>query len=360
MLKLKTVVCIILVVLLALPLVVFGNTGSTADPEPGNLLRQTKSSIEERYELDSNKSLAVFLVKEKSEGPIKVGTGVLNEAGVDCQQLKGDILYFYNESRIKEMGRLSGARYWLFSNLSILEQQGSIVVNNDFRKQQRGSGRSLEVKDTIYLDWRYKDTVKVGDTILVDLGTQHWVNPNEGIDETIQHLIVDPVIQTGAKPYIAVFVDGKLQLDQEMEAVFSLERLYEDTEPDLTEIHDGDSIESVIAFLSSVEQDVARYRKENPECYVEVVKPEMSVSGTDLICKAGVNAKGKKIEAKLELFGFDDKLVATWTASGSDSVAFEETVPVEFSVVYRLKISGTVDGEQFPYDIRSSLIGYPD
>ena len=329
---------------------------STAGPAPtSSPVRDIKTD----YEFDACKSFAVAVVKEKSEGPYTIGTGVLNERGLDCQELICDVLYFYNESRLKDIARLSEADTWIFSNLSVSEALGDIPINNDFRKQQREqTGRHLEVRDYIYIDWRFRDTIKEGDTILVDLGTQLWKNPNEGHNEALQHLIIEPVTVDGVLPYVALFSDGKLQLTQELESRFTLRRLYDDTEPDLTAIHNGDTVESVIEFLRIVEQDVDRYRNENPECYVNVGRPEMSVSGTELNCKAEVAAKGKRIECKLELYDFNDKLVASWAAIGSDRVAFDETVPVEFSVLYRLKISGSADGEPFAYKNARAIFGF--
>lgn len=366
MLKHKILICIILAACLVIPLVAYGAAGRSAAQENKETSKRFENSVEDNYYLDINKSIAVAVVNEKSEGPFEIGAGILSESCINSQQLKCDILYFYNESRIKETARLSDKNpgemdNWCFSNLSGFEAQGDIVIDNAFRKQQREiEGHHLVVNDTIYLDWRYRDSVKEGDVILVDLGVHKWINPNQGIGETTSHLVANPVTMDGSSPHVAHFNDGILELDAEDASVFDLRRLYPDDEPDFSAIHNGDSVESVIAFLIRMEHDIARYRDENPECYVEVKRPEMIVSGKDLICKAKIDAMGKNIEAKMDLYGFDEKLIATWTASGKDSIVFEETVPAEFSVVYSLKVSGTADGEILPYNICRSFVGYPD
>ena len=99
---------------------------------------------------------------------------------------------------------------------------------------------------------------------MVNLGTRLNQNPNEGTTETPQHhLVVEPFGVEPKSPMLAKFVDGRLQLPEELKASLNLRRLYDDSEPERTAIKDGDSVDDVIAFIKCVEQDVERYRSEH-------------------------------------------------------------------------------------------------
>lgn len=343
-----------------------GCTGKTAanaeDTETRPLQSSSPAYEKSDYEIDAGRYFAVTKVIEKSEGYSGVGTGVLKGTdewlGLPCQALKCETLYFYNEPGFKEAMSLAGGKNWIYNTLSGSEGRGGVVqVDNALRKQLRGTGDKLEIYEKIRLDWRYKDVVEVGDIILVDLGVQLWKNPNSGSAETAIHAVVNPLSAEGAAPNIAVFKDGKLQLSKELEGVFDLRRLYNDTDPELTGIRDGASVEEVVAFLEAVEQDIARYREENPECWVDVQRPDMIADGEDLICQSAIKAKGRKIEATLKLREYDGETIKTWTASGDDEIVFKETVPIDQNAYYNLEISGTVDGVPFASKCKSEFPG---
>ena len=231
---------------------------STSGPAPtSSPVRDIKSDLE----LDTNRSLAVAVVQEVSEGPFARGQVTLTERGVKCQELKCDVLYFYDEARLKALCKADNAdcRY---NQYSWFESRGDLVMDENFYKKAKEGGSPVIYK--IYLDWHYKDTVEVGDTILVNLGTLLNQNPNEGTTETPQHhLVVEPFGVEPKSPMLAKFVDGRLQLPEELKASLNLRRLYDDSEPERTAIKDGDSVDDVIAFIKCVEQDVERYRSEH-------------------------------------------------------------------------------------------------
>ena len=321
------------------------------------LAASPSDTTEDRLRLDINRSLAIAEVLEVSGGPGRLGRATLDPQGMPCQELKCRVLHFYNEARLKEQCGKDDA-YCRYNNYTYFENVGQLIMDEKFYAKAEEIGRPVVYK--IYLDGEYRDTVKVGDTILVNLETLLDQNTNkEATSPRNHHLVIAPFSLEHKTPVLAKFADGKLQLGEELKDSLNLKRLYEDTEPGRTAIKDGDSIEDVISFIKCVEQDVERYKAENPQDSVDVVRPELAVEGTDLICKAGVNAPGKKIEAKLELFGTADKLVANWSASGEGSVAFEEKLPVEYSVHYMLKISGTADGEPFAYAAASGIYSAP-
>ena len=234
------------------------NSGSIPNNIPTN---NSERSVKADYELDANRSLAIAIVKEKSEGPFTRGCVTLAKHGVSCQQLKSEVLYFYNESRLKELCKADGAdcRY---NNYSIFESHGYFVLDEEFYKNAKDANPPL-IYD-FYIDWDYRDTVNVGDIILIEVGTLLNQNPNKNSDETPQHhLVIQPFGVESKSPILAKFLDGKLQLSVELEEQLALYRLYDDPEPERIGIKDGDSIDDVIAFIECVEQDVVRFRNEN-------------------------------------------------------------------------------------------------
>ena len=264
MIKLKRFVPVFLVVaILTVVLSVFVNGGKVISgqiPEPlqtNDPVRDIKAD----YEYDTNRSLAVAVVQEVSEGPFWRGCVVLAERGVLCQELKCDVLHFYDEARLKALCKADEAEC-RYNQYSVWEGWGYYVMDEEFIKAAQNSNDPIEYK--IYLDWNYKDTVKVGDTILINVGTLLNRNPNEGSTEPPQHhLVVEPFGVEPKSPMLAKFVDGRLQLPDELKDSLNLRRLYHDTDPESTSINDGDTVDDVIAFIKSVEQDVERYRSEH-------------------------------------------------------------------------------------------------
>ena len=107
------------------------------------------------------------------------------------------------------------------------------------------------------MDWEYRFTVDPGDIVIMAVD-----NVMEPWGETYAMVQPYPFTEDHTKPYIAKFIDGKLQLDGDIADAFTLYRLYDDTNPELTGIKDGDSIEDVVNFLKAVEQDMIRYEEE--------------------------------------------------------------------------------------------------
>ena len=262
MINTKRLIPVLLIaVLLVFALAAFSN----GEKESSRLISEqllsssSEMDLDTCYELDTNRSLAVAVVKEVAEGPSRRGYVTLAARGVLCQHIKCDVLCFYNEARLKSICRADGAdcRY---NQYTVQESRGELVMDDAFYKMAQASNDPIVYN--IYIDWDYKDIVKAGDTMLIDLGTILNQNPNGGVREPSQHhLVVEPFGVEHKAPFLAKFVDGKLQLPDELKDSLNLRRLYDDTEPERTEIKDGDSVEDVIAFIKCVEQDVERFQE---------------------------------------------------------------------------------------------------
>ena len=260
MMKLKRIVpAVLIVAILVCGLAAFTYNNA----KDANATASTSGSVRNiatDYELDTKKSLAIAVVKEKSEGPFRRGYVTLAEQGVSCQELKSDVLYFYDEARLKALCKADDAdcRY---NNYTFFESRGYYVMDEEFYKKAKETNHPITYD--FYLDWNYKDTVEVGDVILIDVGTLLNKNPNNDSEETPQHhLIIQPFGTNSKSPILAKFVNGKLQLPEELKDSLNLRRLYDDTEPERIAIKDGDSVDDVIAFIKCVEQDVARFQNE--------------------------------------------------------------------------------------------------
>ena len=138
-------------------------------------------------------------------------------------------------------------------------------ITEEFLDALHSQGRKITYD--FYITWDHQYDVAEGDIILLAADPQITYNANyflNGMESNHYYkAVVAPFGSENLEPYIAHFVDGRLQLPDKFKEAFDLKRLYTDTEPQLTGIEDGDSIETVVAFLKAVEQDMARYEQEN-------------------------------------------------------------------------------------------------
>ncbi len=211
--------------------------------------------------------------------------------GIGSAKLTCEVLDIYNFARLKDAAEAEDASYlyftvgdfeWIGGGSAAKKResrQGSLRdsdITEEYLTELKNNGANVTYM--IYLDWNHKDTVGIGDTILVSIDPQVSINPNSQgdayaiEDSKVYRAVVAPFAADHLQPHIAKFVDGKLQLPAELSGAFELGRLYDDAEPQLTGIKNGDSVEDVVAFLKTVEQDMARYEAENtPEPVVESV-----------------------------------------------------------------------------------------
>lgn len=246
-----------------------------------NLLKNT----EDFYMLDKGKTCAVVIVTEITGAEANVGTlaeGFPKE-GLGAAKLKCEALAFFNYNRLKSAADAEEALY-LYYNIGQFTYVGGGSVAKRFEKRPGSFNgditeeylEALKASNTlftynIYLDWDHKDSAEVGDILLIAIDPQVSINPNsngnayEIEDPKIYRAVVSPFAADHPMPHLVKFVEGKLQFPAELQDTFALRRLYDDTNPELTCIKDGDSVEDVAAFLKAVEQDMARYEEEQKQ-----------------------------------------------------------------------------------------------
>ena len=222
------------------------------------------------------------------KGMCTEGRGV---SGVKCNSFACDargVYAYYNYDRLVKTALADEGAIYSYFSLDGVNWNGGGAIDKFRSECEPGSYFDGSVTDEIieslasrdkaveywfYIDWRQQDRVKEGDTVLMVIDPVLTVNPNYLIPEyqdTIKtpksySAVVAPfpgAFEGSFDPYIVQFVDGKLQLPAELPETFALRRLYDDTDPELTGIKDGDSIETVVAFLKAVEQDMIRYEEE--------------------------------------------------------------------------------------------------
>ena len=164
----------------------------------------------------------------------------------------------WNGGKYREMMNSSGAGQVSFNGL----------VTDEYLDELKRNGQRIEF--ILDIDREYQHMAEEGDIVILASDAQLTYNGNyftEGGAERISFpkwysAVVAPFAPDHPEPYIAKFVDGKLQLSDNMKDAFALKRLYPDTDPQLTGIKDGDSVEDVVNFLKAVQQDMARYEAE--------------------------------------------------------------------------------------------------
>ena len=233
-------------------------------------------------ELDTGKTIAVAVVTRinEPEGYTYIGTGVegFPETGQESWGFDCDVLYYFNYDRLREAvdsDEDEEAAYHYF-NLGGVAWYGSkaLVKKLETRPYDAFKGditaefvenlkkTNWPLSYSFYIDKEYQ-IVKEGDTILIAVDPQQTFNANyPRIKEHWYNAVVAPFASDHPQPYLVRFIDGKLQLDGDMADAFTLYRLYDDTNPELTGIKDGDSVETVVNFLKAVEQDMIRYEEE--------------------------------------------------------------------------------------------------
>ena len=76
----------------------------------------------------------------------------------------------------------------------------------------------------------------------------------------------------------------------------------------------------------------------------QTVQPTLSFSGTTANCSVTIRAKGKAIDATLELWQ-GSTMVASWHKTGTSSVTISETYNCTSGVTYTLTVTGTIGGQ---------------
>ena len=254
------------------------------DEQPVHLVigSEAKKDPKENYWFAKEKTYAIVIVKEITGAEANLGSLAegFDKDGLAAAKLKCEALEFFNYSRLREAADAEDALYQYFNIGQFAWVGGGSVAKRLEKRPGSFKGditeeylESLKASNipftyTIYLDWNYKDAVEIGDTILIAIDPQVTINPNstgttyEIEDPKTYRAVVSPFVMDSPQPYLARFVDGKLQLAEDMAEAFTLYRLYNDTNPELTGIKDGDSIEDVVNFLKGVEQDMIRYEEE--------------------------------------------------------------------------------------------------
>ena len=283
---------LVLISLAACSTVVKGDPADTVESEKTNdkqvfmpLAKERGSSNDPAicYQFDKSKTYAAAQIKDITGAEVNIGSLAegFPKDGLCCLKLKCEVMCIFNYARLREAADAEDALYQYFdigqfawvgggSVAKRLEKRPDDVFKGDITEEYLDSLKESNTSFTysFYLDWDYKDSVEIGEIILVSIDPQVTINPNSiGTTYRIEdpktyRAVVAPFNADHPQPHIAKFVDGKLQLPEELEDAFALRRLYDDTDPELTGIKDGDAIEDVVAFLKAVEQDMIRYEEE--------------------------------------------------------------------------------------------------
>lgn len=243
----------------------------------------TQKSFTEAYGCNSEKTIVVAEVKDISEGWTLQGVRLEGypDGGIKCRHIKCSAMAYYNYARMRAAADDNNSRYSYFSigdsewygGNEYVKYLRSLNIPNlfygDITDEFTGCMNALGKAITydFRIDWEYGDMLKVGDIILfvADPLVASASNDPERPEDVVYRAVISPLTGDHPEPYIAKFVEGKLQLPAELRDAFTLRRLYDDTEPQLTGIKDGDSVEDVIAFLKVVEQDMTRYKEEQKQ-----------------------------------------------------------------------------------------------
>ena len=205
--------------------------------------------------------------------------------GIKTIQLRLDADKYYNYKRLWDIAEAdkeacycyfriglfnwNGGKYRAETNKSSTEPAAfNGLITDEYLEELKRNGQRIEF--IFDIDREYQHMAEEGDTLLLAVDAQLTYNGNyftEGMKDRVvfpkwYNSVVAPFNADHPQPYIAHFIDGKLQLPAELEDAFALRRLYDDTDPELTGIKDGDAIEDVVAFLKAVEHDMIRYEEE--------------------------------------------------------------------------------------------------
>ena len=260
------------------------------DPEP--IDQKAKD-----YEWNASRTYVVGVVSFHSKQSVAIRKGTCAEGrdrfGVKCNSFACDahgVYAYYNYDRLVKTALADEGAIYSYFSLDGGNWNGGGPIDKFRSECEPGSYFDGNVTDEIidalasrgkaveywfYIDWYEQDKVKEGDTVLIAVDPQLTVNPNyliPGNPFNIKMpksysavLIPFPSAEAygaSTEPHVAKFVDGKLQMSDDIKETFALRRLYDDTDPELTGIKDGDAIEDVVAFLKAVEQDMIRYEEE--------------------------------------------------------------------------------------------------
>ena len=248
-------------------------------------VRSSEKNIEEAYKWNKSKSIVVAVINDKAEdGPYTLGscTGNFSVKGMKGQYISCQALEFYNYERLRNVADADETALYHYFNIGIDWFWGGQKVAERYRSISESlftgdltnewveafNNANNPISYVFYIDWENKGKADVGDTVLAVVDPQLTVNPNSLYSDShiknprSYQIVIAPFSEDHPEPYIAHFIDGKLQLSKELEDAFALRRLYDDTDPELTGIKDGDAIEDVVAFLKAVEQDMIRYEEE--------------------------------------------------------------------------------------------------
>lgn len=250
--------------------------------DPANAALSIGEQRAKDYEWNASRTYAVAQLVEKT--PAEAMIGSLAEGfpkdGMASMKLICEVPQMFNYSRLRDAADSEDALYQYFNIGQFAWVGGGSAARRSENRPGSFNGditeeflESLRASNTpftynIYLDWNYKDAVNIGDTVLIAIDPQVTINPNstgtayEIEDAKCYRAVAAPFASDSPQPHIAHFIDGKLQLSAKLQDAFDLRRLYNDTNPELTGIKDGDSVETVVNFLKAVEQDMIRYEGE--------------------------------------------------------------------------------------------------
>ena len=237
----------------------------------------------ELYELNDSKTVIIAEVKDKSDGGTNIGIYAdgLPKEGIESLLLKCEPIYILNYERLRQAADNEDALYHYFnigqfawvgggSEAKRLESKPDGIfkgdVTEEFLEGLKRNGTTFTY--ALYLDQRFGSLIDTGDVVIAAIDPQVSINPNSMgnvyriKDAKTYNAVIAPFSMEQLSPFTAKFESGRLVLPENLQDAFELRRLYNDTNPGLTGIKDGDSIENVVAFLKAVQQDMARYEAE--------------------------------------------------------------------------------------------------
>ena len=252
---------------IALVVSMFMNGVSAADAkDAGGNAAQPGLSREAMYEWNLSKAYVVTDLDEVSEGKCHIHRTYSPSAAPDWDTFVSlhsyyRVRYYYGEEEMRLRALMKDPNALIKYNTMRIQQSRGLLSKSVYHTYEECVQSALSagawLNYNFMLDWEYRSEVKPGDTVImaVDNGMEPW-------GEAYAVVQPYPFTEEHTKPYLAKFIDGKLQLDEDIADAFMLYRLYDDTYPELTGIKDGDSVEDVVNFLKAVEQDMVRYEQE--------------------------------------------------------------------------------------------------
>ena len=291
----KVLLAAVLVLAVCILFAACGNTGlSNKDSHQNNITGSLgpvfaaadgdiQRGLAEIYGNNNKKTVVVAEVRDMSEGWYLQGVRLEGYpfGGIKCRQVNCNVMTYFNYARMRAAADDNNSRYTYFSigdsawygGNEYVKYLKSLNIPNlfygDITDEFTGSMNAIGKAITydFMIDWEYKEALKAGDVILfvVDPLVDSASNDPERPEDVLYRAVISPLAGDHPEPYAARFVDGKLQLDEDIADAFMLYRLYDDTYPELTGIKDGDSVEDVVNFLKAVEQDMVRYEEEQKQ-----------------------------------------------------------------------------------------------